>query len=270
LAAALKLDFQIRARFSRHDLLIVREAETACYSCRHRRLCSIIHPRNHDVRQLLRSCAPLWSSPVASPLRRENETVMIRHLIACCCPALLVGCVTAYVPPTDSNSASLTLETIDSRVSNLWFYHYPGGFDAYRCSATPAEAIAILHNVSIATLYADKGKNVSSVTVKIPAGAPFRFATNVPSLTGIGAAGIKWQLCQPHIRFTPLPAGQYVAVHGVGGDFCTMELFSINDTGRLKPVPYEKLPVCYDPKNDGGGWKSPVEERFNRDPSAYK
>jgi len=194
---------------------------------------------------------------------------MIRHLAACCCLALLVGCVTAYVPPTDANSASLTLETIDSRVSNLWFYHYPRGFDAYRCSATPAEAIAILHNVSIATMYADKGKNISSVTVKIPAGAPFRFATQVPALIETGVTD-KWQLCQAHIRFTPLPGGQYVAVHGVGGDFCNMQLYSINGTANRKPVSYEKLPVCYDPKNDGGGWKSPVKESFDRNPSAYK
>jgi hypothetical protein len=195
---------------------------------------------------------------------------MIRHVVVCCWSALLVGCVTAYAPPTGSNSASLTLETVDSRVSNLWFYHYPGGFDAYRCSAAPAEAIAILHNVSIVTSYADKGKNVSSVTVKIPAGAPFRFATQVSSIVGVELAGIKAQFCQAHVRFTPLPGGQYVAVHGVGGDSCNMELFSVNDTTQREPVPYEKLPVCYDPKNDGGAWKGPVEERFNSDPSAYK
>ena len=190
---------------------------------------------------------------------------MIRIVVVYFSLALIGGCVTAYVPPSGSDTASLTIETVDPVSRNIGFVHYRGGLDGYRCSAAPAVGLAILHNVSIGG-----GKYVSSVTVKIPAGAPFRLSTQMPFITQVDLPTVHSTLCQAQIRFTPLRGAKYVAVHGIGGDFCKMSLFSVDSAGTGTPVPYEKLPVCFDPKLDGGAWRRPIKEEFERNPSAYR
>jgi len=195
----------------------------------------------------------------------------MRLFLVSCGLALLAGCVTAYAPPKDANTAYLTLETLDPVTRNIWFYHYPGGFDTYRCSAFPTEGMAILHDVGIPTkIYANEGKNVSSVTVKIPAGAPFRFATQAAFISGRDGLFVESTLCQAHLRFTPLRGAKYVAVHGAGGNYCDMSLSAIDDTGGRTQVPHEILPICFDSKNQLGAWKKPIEEKYEKDPGAYR
>lgn len=133
------------------------------------------------------------------------------------CLVALTGCVTKYVAPTGGETATLTMETVDPQVRNLWFYRYSGNIDEYCRSAIPAEGIAILNNVSVASGYADGGKNMTSATTTIPAGQPFRFATQLPTYEPRGGVlHLTW--CQPHASFTPEPgrAGDLSSYFRVG------------------------------------------------------
>jgi hypothetical protein len=78
------------------------------------------------------------------------------------------------------------------------------------------------------------------------------------------------RLCQPHVRFTPVSGGKYVAVHGEAGDSCSMALFSVDEHGKRHPIAFDRLPVCYDSKNQGGAWQNPIKEEFERNPGAYR
>jgi hypothetical protein len=196
---------------------------------------------------------------------------MMRARLACIavCAIGASSCVTGYAPPPAGDVATLTIETSDTGTTNLWFFRYPGGFAGYECSHSPAQAIAILNNISLVSSYADGGKNLKTVTVTIPAGEPFRLATQASTYRGtVGDVLVSW--CQPHLRFQPVTGARYVAWHGLAGNACRMVLYEVNDAGERRDAAFEALPPCFDPKSGNPHFLEYVREQYERDPSRYR
>jgi len=183
---------------------------------------------------------------------------------------MATGCVPAYVQPESGETATFTMETSSGDVQNLWFYRYPGDMDEYRCSKEEAEGIAILNNIGVVSSYADQGRNVKKVTIKLPADRPFRFGAQIPTyeLTGTGVFELTW--CQLHARFVPRSGAHYVVVQGAEGNLCSFRIFEEDlSGGRTKPE-IQLLPECFDKKNGNGIWEEGIKDQYEKDPGAYR
>lgn len=196
--------------------------------------------------------------------------MIYKNFIITAISGVLAGCVPAYQLPAGMESAVLVLNTNDRGVRNLWFYHYPGGFDGYNCSASPAQAIAILNNQSLVTKYpSDRGRNGEFVFTNIQAGKPFRLGALYPTYQ-LAGNGIDMTLCQPHVRFIPRVGVTYHIVHAEEGDVCNLAISAADTAGNEVEVDFERLPICFDSKNMSGIWFDDIQRFYEANPDLYK
>lgn len=214
----------------------------------------------------------------------------------------LLGCVSAksvmfpaYVEPESSLAhAHLTINfesgsfTNNSKVANQRIYRFLGDMSGEYCSQQKPEIVAILNNVAWAAglnWYADKGKPVNNVTIKIPTHEKFRISAfyNIYSDVNLGnkvsGASIKSSICQLNLGFKPTAGHKYLATYESQESLCKWNLFDISDENNKIKINAEEFPPCIvnkEPDTHGLnasaplGWFEHVQEIMKNNPELYR
>lgn len=193
---------------------------------------------------------------------------LVATLIAACfsnCAAPLVAYKEQLVEPT----ATLTIKTGKTDITNGWVIHMKGDMQKYSCSAEPEEVIAILNNKSIFNQFADKGSGASEVSIKIPAnGEAFRFFIPFVAID-LGASDVTTTTCQAHVGFTPEPGKKYVATYHPAQSACEIPIQMLDADGRTKDASWKSYPPCLDKMGRNFTRESFVRDYYNKHQSEY-
>ncbi len=185
---------------------------------------------------------------------------------------IISGCSSPapYITNLDNrSSAKLTISTTGSD-KNYWVHAYKDKLEGGQCSEDDGSVIAILNNVSMFKKYADKGEEVSTVEIQIPAdGEEFRiFMQQV--WYELDYKVVKTEICYAHSGLTAEPGKEYIAIHDYDKNPCTFEIYQINDKVLQPEKTHKKYPVCLDDsRNETPVWRKKIKKYIEDNPELY-
>lgn len=188
-------------------------------------------------------------------------------------PVMTVGCATTLIPysePPVEPTATLTIRTGKTDITNGWVIRFLGNLDHHRCSAQPAEVVAILNNRSVFSKFADKGASVNEVTVRIPAnGDRFRFFIPYASVALTGSEVVT-TTCRAHVSFVPEKGKKYTATYSPFTSACDIPIREVTDAGNVKPVEWKRHPPCQDDLGRNFSRESFVLDYYSKHRNEYE
>lgn len=189
----------------------------------------------------------------------------------------LTGCVSqnivGYSPPASGPIATARLHT-ESGGANLGVVRYKGPLDGCACSIEAGETIAVLNNYAIgATQGADKGRNVPSVDIVVPAdGGEYRILLLVVNHKVAAVSPllkVTSNVCHAHESFVPEAGAKYDIEYNFDKKPCGFLVNRIESSGTLTPVLTKSYPPCLY-RDDPTDWSiKAVKDFCQKNPSMY-
>ena len=167
--------------------------------------------------------------------------------------SILVGCSSFnwYKEPIEGAVAQITIKTLDDG------YHKNMPitlFEGEEYLETKGKTIGVFNS------WMPGIKNVKSLSIKVRAGAEFRFLIRLGDIVAsdfnINRVSLQGTVCQVHTGFIPESNREYMAIHKYENSVCTVDLLERSIDGSYRPVTTQKIyRSCLDPKLSGLGFK---------------